>query len=352
MINERERLTGNDEIDLIELVRGIWRQKVLVVGTAVALCLASVVYVLLATPIYEAKIFVLQPTQNDIAHLNYGRGGDTDLKRFTVKEIYEVYLRHLQSEALRRTFFQTVYLPTLSREAQQGSQDDLYRRFNKLLVVAPSGKDNPNRFSITANVSNPRQAVEWVTDYVRMAGERAKQEVLKNTKSEATVKANNLQQQVGRAQESARKLREDQIVQLNEALLIAKSIGLEKPPIISRNQAAEISADMEGPLTFMRGSNALEAEISNLQARKSDDPFIRGIRKQQTALAFYRAFSIDPEAVAVYRQDGVVELPDTPIKPDKSRVVMLGAVFGLILGVGLALLRNLYRAGTRAHHKE
>lgn len=223
----------------------------------------------------------------------------------------------------------------------------MYSDFNKLLIVAVAAKDTLTRFAITANVYSPQQAAEWVTNYAQLAGERAKQEVLKNIKSDATVKANNLQRQILTAQETSRKQREDDIVQLKEALLIAKSIGLEKPPIIFGNLSTEVSSGMEGSLTYMRGSKALEAEIENLQKRQSDDPFIQNLRQQQAALTFYRNLSIDPALVAAYRQDGVVELPDKPVKPKKLLIVLLGLVAGVVVGVGLALMRHLFRQALR-----
>jgi len=99
----------------------------------------------------------------------------------------------------------------------------------------------------------------------------------------------------------------------------------------------------------MRGSKALEAEIRNLQDRQSDDPFIANLRVQQSSLSFYNDLSIDPALVAVYRQDGVVELPDQPVRPKKLLIVLLGLVLGLILGGIVALIHYLYAQAT--HHK-
>jgi chain length determinant protein (polysaccharide antigen chain regulator) len=349
MTRDQERLVQSNEIDFLDLIQGLWQRKLLMFGTAIVVFLAAVAYVLVSSPVYQAKVFVQPPTQNDIAYLNYGRGNDVGLELFSVKDVYEVFLRHLQSESLRRSFFQTVYLPTLPEAQRKGSQDELYARFGKLLSVSLENKDAPTRFSITANLLSPQQAVDWVASYAQLAGDRAKQEVLKNAKSDALVKANNLQRQISAARESTRKQREDEIVQLKEALLIAKSIGLEKPPIISDSLSTEVSAKMDGSLIYMRGSKALEAEIKNLQDRQSDDPFIASLRVQQSALSFYNDLSIDPALVAVYRQDGVVELPDQPVRPQKLLIVVLGLVLGLILGGIVALMHYLYAQAM--HHK-
>ncbi|MFV0924876.1 MULTISPECIES: LPS O-antigen chain length determinant protein WzzB [Pseudomonas] len=332
MSTHREHVIENNEIDLVQLIRGIWRQKLLITVITMAVTATAIVYALTATPVFQAKIFVQPPTQKDIAHLNYGRGGETELERLSVQNIYDIFLRHLLSESLRRHFFQNIYLPTLPKEQRQGSQDALYAGFNQLFSVAPTGKDTPGRFAISANLPDPELAAGWVTQYANMAGELARQEVLGNVRGEATVKSNDLQLQIVSAQKSAREQREDEIVRLTEALAVAKSIGLDRPPIITINRVEEVSADMEGPLTYMRGSKALEAEIRNLQQRVSDDPFIQDIRKQQAALNFYRELRIDPEVVATFRQDGIVELPDRPIKPKKFLIALLG----LFAGAGLA----------------
>lgn len=340
MRNESERRVADDEIDLFELLGGLWKQKLLIILTAVVVTGGAVAYALLATPIFEAKVVVQPPSQSNISQLNYGRGGDTGLAMLSVRDVYEVYLRNLQSESLRREFFRKVYLPSLPEEARKGSQDDLYGRFNSVLTVALTSKDSPNRYYVMASLPFAQQAADWVVRFVQMAGEQTKREVIRDVRGDAMIKANNLEQQINAARESARKQREDQIVQLTEALRIADSIGLEKPPIISNNLSNEVSAGMDGSLTYMRGSKALRAEIENLRNRVSDDPFIVNLRQRQEAIAFYRSLQIDPEVIEVYRQDGAIESPDKPVKPKRLIIVVLGAFLGATLGVFVALIRH------------
>ncbi|PKI25883.1 LPS O-antigen chain length determinant protein WzzB [Pseudomonas monteilii] len=342
MRNERERLSGSDEIDLFELLGGLWKQKVVIFLAAVIVSVIAVAYALLATPIYEARVIVQPPTQNDIAQLNYGRGGNSRLNVFSVKDVYGVYLRNLQSESLRREFFRKVYLPSLSEERRKGSQDALYNQFRDVLILGVVSKDTPDRFFVTSSQPDPGQAAQWVVHYVEMAGERAKKEIIQDARADALVKADNLEQQVRAERESARKQREDQIVQLTEALRVARSIGLERPPIISNSLTSEVSAGMEGSLTYMRGSKALEAEIENLRNRTSDDPFIAKLRQRQEAMAFYRMLQVDPAVVQVYRQDGAIESPDRPVKPKKFIIVVLGVIFGLGLGTVIGLVRHFW----------
>lgn len=341
MRNERERLSGSDEIDLIELVQGVWRQKLWIVVTAVPILALGLAYVALVSPVYEAKLYVQPPSQNEIAQLNYGRGGDTGLAPFAAKDVYEIYLKALQSEAVRNKFFRNVFLPTLADKERAGSRDALYEQYNAMLKVAQAGKNMPNRYVVTANLNDPRLAATWVSSYAEMAAERAKTELVEGSQSDISIMADNLERDIRAAQASAVKQRTDRIAQLSEALRVAKSIGLEKPPIISDTLATEVSAGMGGSLTYMRGTKALEAEIANLKTRGSDDPFISGLREKQEKLSFLRDFRIDPSSIAMYQQDGGVEQPDEPIKPRKAVIVILSAVIGLILGGGVALSRDV-----------
>jgi chain length determinant protein (polysaccharide antigen chain regulator) len=342
MRNERERLSGGDEIDLVELVQGVWRQKLWVALVAVPVIGLALAYVMLASPVYEAKIFIRPPSQNEIAQLNYGRGEGTGLAPLSAKDVYSVYLKALLSEAVRDKFFRNAFLPTLTENERGGSRDVLYAQFNGMLKVAQVSKDVPDRYSITASLEDPRLAATWVSNYAEMAADRAKEELLSGTRSDISIMADNLEQQVRASRASASNQRADQIAQLTEALRIAKSIGLEKPPIISDALYSEVSAGMGGALTYMRGSKALEAEIANIESRASNDPFIPGLRERQEKLNFLRNLKIDPSLVAMYQQDGAVSPPDRPVKPRKAIILLLAALAGIGGGVVTAVGRDLW----------
>lgn len=350
MRNERERLSNSDEVDLFDVMHGLWTQKLLIIAVTAVITAAAAAYAFLATPIFEARIFVQPPTQNDVSALNYGRGGDSGLAMLTSADVYQVYLRNLQSESLRRKFFRDFYLPHLSDADRKGSQDVLYANLKQLLTVNVVSKEDPTRFDVTVALPDPGMAAQWAVKYADMASDGAKADVAKDVRADALVQANNLEQHIIRSKESTSKQREDEIARLNEALLVAKSIGLERPPIISNSLSAEVSAGMAGSLVYMRGSKALEAEIENLRHRKSDDPFVANLRQRLELLNFYRALKVDPAVFEVYRQDGALDVPDKPIKPKKALIVAFGAVLGFGFAALLALVINL--AQERKRRKE
>jgi chain length determinant protein (polysaccharide antigen chain regulator) len=92
-------------------------------------------------------------------------------------------------------------------------------------------------------------------------------------------------------------------------------------------------------MDYQRGSKALAAEVNVLESRASDDAFISGLRALQMRYNFYRKLNIDSERISVYRQDGSVEVPESPIKPRKMLALLLGVIAGGLLGGFMALIR-------------
>lgn len=211
MRTERERLNDSDEIDLIELVQGVWQQKLWLGLVAAPVIALGVAYVMLVSPVYEAKLYIQPPSQNEIAQLNFGRGEGTGLAPLSTKDVYSIYLKALQSEAIRDKFFRNAFLPTLTEEERRGSRDALYAQFNSMLKVAQASRDMPDRYVLTANVEDPRLAATWVSSYAEMAAEKAKNELLSGARSEISVVADNLAQKIKAARASAGNQRTDQV---------------------------------------------------------------------------------------------------------------------------------------------
>ena len=331
----------NDEIDLFELVQKLWVKKWLIIGITVAVTLIAAAYAFLTPPVYRAQAALMPPTLSDIAGFNLARNKDIGLEPFKIDDVYRVFTRNLQSDQTKRRFYNEVYLPSLSEDQKTGPRDVLYSGFLKRLAIAGPTTAQPDRFVLSIEGEDPAEAAQWAEHYIKDVEQRSIQEMLDNAQSEIHVRGRNLVQQIETLRESARVRREDRSVQLEEAFKVAQAIGLENPPMIAGQMNDQLSAIMEGNLTYMRGAKALQAEIEALKQRKSDDPFVPGLRGLQEQHALYESLTIQPDRVAVYRLDGAIETPDQPIKPKKILILVLGALLGGMVGVFVALMSVL-----------
>ena len=334
---------SDGDIDLVELFYGLWAQKWLIGLITLVFAVGAASYAFFSKPVYEARIAVLPPSLSDIAGFNLGRGGKDELESFSVADVYSVFTRNLQGDDARRHFFREVYLSSLDENLRSGSQDALYGSFVKTLSVKALDKNQPDRYTVVVERHDPAQSAEWAKRYIEHVTKLSLDEVLQNIRRENEVKGAQVQQEIKSLRDFAKARREDRIIRLQEALVVADALGLVNAPVISGQIAEQLSAFMDGELMYMRGSKALRAEISVLKNRTSDDPFIPSLRNLEEQYAFYEGMQLDPQKVAVARQDGVVEVPDSPIKPKKPLIVALGLVLGGMLGVFAALIRLMLR---------
>lgn len=335
---------NDDEIDLRELFSSLWAERLRILIVTLLVTAAAAAYAFLSTPIYEAKSSLLPPRQSDIAGYNVGRS-IANLPDFKVEDVYGIFTRNLTSEALRRGFFRDVYLPSLSESERTTPQDMLWKRFNEktLNASAPGKKERPEYFEVHVKHKNPELAAKWANLFVERAAEQTRNNMQQNVLLEIDTRAQEIERRIAVLRETAMQRRQDRIVHLKEALTVADTVGVNVPQVTTGRTSSdgELSSFVDGSLMYMRGAKAIRAELQTLESRKSDDPFIAELRDLQTRLAFLKGIDVNPDNVSVLTIDSAAEVPETPIKPNKVLILVVGVVLGSILGLFIALMRRM-----------
>ena len=150
----------------------------------------------------------------------------------------------------------------------------------------------------------------------------------------------------------AKQRREDQVIRYQEAYKIALTLGIKKrvdaTNIIQNTQMNVDIATASTPLYYL-GIEALSAEIEVLQNRKSDDPFISGLRDLQEQLALLRSFKSSAKGMHSVNIDQAAYPPKNRIKPNRRLIVSLGTVVGLFLGIFLVFFVSFIQNQKEAH---
>ena len=300
-------------------------------------------FAFLTAPTYESRAGVLPPRLSDIAGYNLGRS-EAKLERVKVDDVYRVFKRNLFSDALKRELFLKAYLPSLDEDAASGAQDRLWRRFNEQLSIrVPDAKSNPDFFTITLQHEDPQIAAEWANRYVDMAAKKTEADMQSNLLAEIGTKAQAIERQIEVLRAKAESRRLDRVVRLREALQVAEAVGADAPQVITGKTSSdgELAEFMDGSLMYMRGAKAVRAELAVLEKREDDAPFIPELRGLESQLEFLRKIDIDPDNVQVFTLDSAAEEPQTPIKPKKALILVLGLVLGGMHGVFVVLIRTI-----------
>lgn len=234
-------------------------------------------------------------------------------------------------------------------------------------------------------IANRLFVLEQKIEAARVNYEANKQAQIATLLEQDTLRRAQLQDELQALRAELKTRRENRIKQIDEAIQIAESLGIRKPTTPSAMADAQRQGQVvrtevnsgEIPLYFM-GVEALRAERQTLSERHSDDfseSRIAEIEKELTLLSRNRQVEIlvqrqnedlylndlaewrqeaaqlkgikfDTAGLQLVRVDQMALEPLATIKPKKALMLGLGGVAGLMLGVLVALLRNLLRPRT------
>lgn len=198
-----------------------------------------------------------------------------------------------------------------------------------------------------------------------------------------TLKKVQLNDELAALREELKIRRQNRIMQLDEAISIAKSLGIKKPATpsslanVTRTSGSVIRTEVnsqKNPLYFM-GTETLNAErealmsrenddftsgriveittalkrlehnrkIEILQARENEDLFLTELAEHRKEISRLKNIEVNMDSLRLVRIDQSAIEPISPIKPKKSLIVALGVVLGGMLGVFAALIRSMIR---------
>ena len=403
MVNE-----NNDEIDLRELIRSLWDQRWIIVGITAFITLIAVLYAFLATPYYRVQS-ILRPVEVGV------------LDSLNATEVYELKPLEalarvsggLSSYGNRLEFFQGNEDLFADLARQELTAEQAFENFNSeaFAMLYPDPKKNQGEFvGLALTYPASMDGVSVVNEFVAFVLQRERERVasdlavvIANRKAniEQRIEAARASYQAGKEAEIAALLekaarkkaeledelralrtelkirRENRLSVLDEAIRIARSLGIRKPttPTAMADAGQGVRTEItsrEIPLYFL-GVDALEAERDVLRARTSDDfmePRIGEIQKELDMLRHNRQVEVlqqrqdedlylselaklreeaarlegiefDASTLQLARIDQPAQKPLKRLKPKRALILALGVVLGGMLGVFVALMRNL-----------
>lgn len=313
------------EVDLVDLARILWQQKLLILSSMLAFAVAATLYAQFSRSIYIAKINLQPAAPSEIAKLNY-----FGLKQFNPDEIYAIFTHELESDRIYSSLYQDIYLTSITEKTST-----TYASAAELSSHISTTGTAPGRLTIAMRDSSPDKLKMLLEGLLLKASDSAKEKVLNNLAFEIKTAIQRHDHEINAEREISKAKRSDLITRLQEALRIAESLHIEKVSTF-------IEANKNEELAYLRGTHALKAEIASLQNRTNDDPYIGKIRESFFQKNFLSTIAVQPADFAVFSPEEPIELLG-PIKPKQSMIIGIGVIFGGFLGVIIALARCFAR---------
>ena len=406
-----------DEIDLFELFQSIWQEKTLIIIITTVATVLALVYALTATPVYQVQSIVKPSENKDLDELNR-----TDIYKLSPAEALVQVGASLESYDMRLSYFKANqelldYIVNPNKSPEQNferfnrgnikilktdaKKDESFTNYVGLQLQYPKGVDGAevvNGFvehaiaiekqriadSLKVVITNRLEQLTRTMDNARAAYDASKEAQIAQLTEKDVLKKAELLDELEALREELKVRRQNRIMQLDEAIAIAKSLGITKPA--TRSSLAEGQRQASGnvvrtevnseatPLYFM-GTDALNAERDSLMARESDDftsgriveintalkilehnrqievlktrenedLFLAELADNRKEISRLKNLKVNMDNLKLVRIDQTAIEPVSPIKPNKKLIVAIGIVLGGMLGVFAALIRSMIR---------
>ena len=332
----------DDTIDLYELWITLWSKRWLVIGVTAVAALGSVVYALLAPQIYKAEALLLPPKAKDVQSLNV-----KGVPGASAAGVFSAFNKNLSSRSLQKKFIEKYdLLDILAPNRTPETRDiEILESFSKMMKI-----ENKGGFSISMESNDPVFAAKLVNDYVGFFDLETVLQLVSDARNSIQEQIVDIEYKIASKRQMAKQRREDQILRFEEATVIARKLEIkdrvDTNTIVQNNQ---LNISTSNTPLYYRGFKALNAEIVFLNNRKSDDPFIAGLRDLQERLALLRSFKFSIKGMHSVHIDQAAYPPKHRIKPNRRLIVSLGTVVGLFLGIFLVFFVSFIQNQKEAH---
>ena len=357
----------DDTIDLYELWITLWNKKWLVIAVTVIAALGSVVYALLAPQIYKAEALLLPPRAKDVKSLYIQlldglegeKGGQVmqgvrSLPGLSVDGAFAAFKNNLSSRSLQKKFIDEQGLMDILAPGRTPETRDIeiLESFAKMIKIehVKRALENVKGMSVSMESDDPEFAANLVNDYISFFDTETILALSAAARNSLAGQIRDIEYTIASKRQMAKQRREDTILRHEEAAVIAGKLGVrdrvDTTNVVQNNQ---LNISKSSTPLYYRGYRALNAEINILKNRKSDDPFISGLRDLQEKLALLHSIKIEAEGMHAVTVDQAAYPPKNRIKPNRRLIVSLGTVVGLFLGIFLVFFVSFIQKQKETH---
>lgn len=350
-----------DEVDITKLLCQLWNSKRVIATITSLVLVLAVAYLSLVKPTYQSQSIAVAPPAaalqryNLVAYLahtespTHNEASDKKEKEVLVasliqpidtEDVYNAFQQSLKSQALLQTFFTQHYLPYFQPNATALEKEQLFERFTKQLhIKTPKPDSNEFESVVTLTLNDAELTAKWVNDYVAMALEVSRTQLLNNLNVQRNEHIRAIESRIAVLRDQAVIDNINRISRIRDAMNIAKSIDLAHP-----SSSGNLITSYSGETMYLRGYQALAAELELHENRQDFDPYIEDLPLLQQQLDMIQRSVMPGSEFVTAQVDLSAITPINPIAPKKALILVIAAVLGFMLACMWVLLRDLIRS--------
>ncbi len=381
-----------DEISLVDLLEVLIRKKVLVLATTSICTIFSIFYAASLIPTYQATIAFMEPRETFQTSLptevtkhlpggtvGVGAGVGVGIEKtptITNPTTFTIFLSKVMSYQFKKTVFENGNF--FEKFYSKNNTTDIDNAVLSIQNSISLSKEKPSAempyFEKPITLKMTGTKPKAMSEYLTALTESAKQATIKEIKDLTSLIIKNEISKVFREINFIRAAEKEKIIRdrttFSEALSTARNMGIKnnnfdklrnnnvtigvsskgrtsldlrsmalESILESQEQATIKVQDTTLPIWFLYGEKALIQELDAINIREKGEP-IPGINLKTISMEKYK--NIDPSSLKIK----VITIshpsipPATPIKSNKQRIIAIGVIVGLVIGIFMAFIGN------------
>ena len=369
-----QKINETDEVDLIELIRTLWKKKLWIILSAFVFTIIAAGYAFTAKEQWTSTTIVVAPRSTDLGNLLLVRAeyariiGDSEFSAGGLSDsLYGQFKHFLLSSDLKREFLsQSTLVKEYTKEMTEEQRSNYIENaiLNDLVVheVDLNKKDlkalDKIGLKITFSAETPKLAQAVLTDYVNFVNLHILNQTNKEFKLGFDLRLDGLRFSKKQIEESLTEAKKIQVENLTNALGIAKKAGitdfskgnsknLSIPEYMLGEGRLSISDSKlaDGTYLFMLGEKYLQAQLDIAKNTEIVYPVdYYSTERQLVKLTELESRLDDIGEVKSYYYLSSPDYPMIKDKPKKLLILVIGFLIGLILSSFIILLSSLIQS--------
>ena len=366
----------NDEIDLIELFRVLWKKKVWIVLSAFVCTLIAGIYAFTAKEQWTSTAVVVEPRSTDLdtllpARAEYARiidDGDFSTGKLS-DSLYGQFKHFLLSNDLKRQFLEQSewvknYTKEMTEEQKRKYIEETVSKYLIVHEVDPKKKDltelDKIGLKLTFSAETPKDAQSVLTEYVSFVNKYILNQINQEFKLGFNLRLDALKFTKEQIEENLTEAKKVQVENLTNALDIARKAGIKDfsrgnnnisvPEYMLGDARLNISDSKlaDGTYLFMLGEKYLQAHLDIAK----NNPVVYPTNYYSTDRELSKLTKLAPrlESVENVKAYYYLSSPDYPIvkdKPKKALILAIGFIIGMLLSTFVILLGSVIQTNKK-----
>lgn len=341
----KSQLLSNDEIDLAELFKVLWKGRLAILVSTVLCTVIAALYAFNAQEWWTSSVKYIEPSATDNQAvkdelLKYKPlMGDALDKYITSAQMLSSFNQLVRQSDVKKNFIkqEPIFLNYLKSEninldTLKGKKE-LKEWTDRITFSSPNPKKSgETEFQLKLTARSSSESYEMLGRYVDYVNALLKIQLEQQIVYDLRARTNQLQQSIELKTHRALSDLAIKLEQYKVALAIANGANIEKP-IENFNIGSQFRADL--------GSKAIFSVLKELDQVKDVtvlDPSIEREHYNYTLLK-KNEFSLPQEAKFISFTSSLEE-PLTRDKPKRAIIIVLGLLLGLMIGIPFVLIRN------------